>query len=41
LHFLSAKLLAASADAGLDHGENARVVVTHALGSLETYIFER
>jgi hypothetical protein len=25
------------ADASLDHGENADVVVTHALGSLATY----
>jgi hypothetical protein len=31
--FVAAKLLAASADASLEHSENADVVVTHALGS--------
>jgi hypothetical protein len=38
--FVAAKLLAASADASLDHGENADVVVTHALGSLGTFTFK-
>ena len=38
--FVAAKLLAASADASLDHGENADVVVTHALGSLWTFPFK-
>jgi hypothetical protein len=27
-------------DASLNHGENADVVVTHALGSLATFIFK-
>jgi hypothetical protein len=39
--FIAAKLLAASADASLDYGENADVVVTHALGLLATYIFKK
>jgi len=36
LRFLAAKLLAALPKASLDHGENAHVVVTHALGPLAT-----
>jgi hypothetical protein len=40
LRFLAANLLAASADASPDYGENVDVVVTHALGSLGTYIFK-
>jgi hypothetical protein len=38
--FVAAKLLAASADASLEHSENADVVVTHALGSLGTFTFK-
>ena len=35
--FVAAKLLAASADASLEHIENADVVVTHALGQRRDY----